>query len=73
MEETPLDENLKLGDAEDVEWSFQVRNKYKYVMNTNSIVKVLKSKRLSAYYVEGDDEYINKNWLKKYQKIKGSL
>ena len=67
MEKDPLDENLKWGDAEDVEWSFQVRDKYKYVMNTNSIVEVLKSKRLSAYYVEGDDKYENKNWIEKYK------
>ena len=67
MEKDPLDENLKWGDAEDVEWSFQVRDKYKYVMNTNSIVEVLKSKRLSAYYVDGDNEYENKNWIEKYK------
>jgi len=67
MERDPLDEKMRWGDAEDVEWSFQVRDKYKYVMNTNSIVNTLKSKRLSAYYVEGDDVYINNDWLIRYK------
>ena len=56
MEKDPLDEELVQGKSEDVEWSMRVRNKYNYVMNTNSIVKILREeKRLSAYYVEERD------------------
>ena len=52
MELEPLDETLGWGQSEDVEWSKRVLKKYRYVMNTNSVVKCLKEKRLSAYYVE---------------------
>jgi hypothetical protein len=51
MEEEPLDEDLDWGEAEDVEWSNRIRDKYQYVMNTHSKVKCLKDKRLSARYV----------------------
>ena len=40
MEEEPLDENIVWGQGEDVEWSDRVREKYKYVMNTHSAVKL---------------------------------
>ena len=44
----PLDESLRWGESEDVEWSLRIRDKFKYVMNINSTVKTLKQKKLSA-------------------------
>ena len=68
MEQDPLDENLAWGDAEDVEWSMRVRDKYKYVMNTNSIVEVLRpNKNLSSYYLEGDKKYEDSNWINEWK------
>ena len=65
MEADPLDEALCMGEGEDVEWSMRVREKYKYVMNTNSVVKVLRpNKKLSAYYVEGEEKYSTPDWEK---------
>ena len=46
MREYPLNENLKQSDCEDVEWSMQVNKKYKFSMNVNSAVKLLKYKNL---------------------------
>jgi hypothetical protein len=48
MLEEPLNEDLNWGEAEDVEWSHRVRNKYKYVMNPYSKIKSLKEKKLHA-------------------------
>jgi hypothetical protein len=48
METEPLDETIDWGSSEDVEWSKRVLPKYSYKMNTHSIVKSLKDKRLSA-------------------------
>ena len=65
MEADPLDEALCMGEGEDVEWSMRVREKYKYVMNTNSVVEVLRpNKKLSAYYVEGEEKYTTPGWEK---------
>jgi len=44
MQEFPLNENLIWGEAEDVEWSKRVREKYKFNMNQYSAVKFLKQK-----------------------------
>ena len=44
----PLDESLRWGESEDVEWSLRIRDKFKYVMNINSTVKTIKQKKLSA-------------------------
>jgi hypothetical protein len=46
-----LDENFSWGESEDVEWSKKIRNNFKYIMNENSIVHLLKQKMLSATYV----------------------
>ena len=43
-----LNETLGWGQGEDVEWSKRVLPKYSYKMNTHSIIKSLKDKRLSA-------------------------
>lgn len=53
MEQQPLDESILWAQppGEDWEWSKRVLCEYKYVMNTNSIVRSLKQKRLSARYV----------------------
>ena len=48
MEAEPMNEDLCHSDAEDVEWSLRVRDKYKYVMNENSVVKLLNFKPLDA-------------------------
>jgi hypothetical protein len=42
MVEYPLNEDLSWGEGEDVEWSKQVRLKYKFQMNVNSSVKIIK-------------------------------
>ena len=42
--ENPMDESLNLGDAEDVELSIRLRNKWKYVMNPKQIVRLQKQK-----------------------------
>jgi hypothetical protein len=40
MQEEPLNEDVVWGQAEDVEWSDRIREKYKYVMNTHSAVQL---------------------------------
>ena len=46
MEEEPLNEDLCHSDAEDIEWSLRVRDKFNYVMNEKSKVHLLKYKPL---------------------------
>jgi|15BtaG_2_1085339.scaffolds.fasta_scaffold00698_8 hypothetical protein len=48
MIDNPLDETLKWGESEDVEWSKRIRDKCKYSMNIYSRVKTIKQKKLSA-------------------------
>lgn len=50
MEECPLDETLVWGEGEDVEWTKRVLldKKYRYKMNTNSSVKLMKKKDVHA-------------------------
>ena len=42
MEEEPLNESLSQCQGEDVEWSKRVLSKYKYAMNTNSEVQLMR-------------------------------
>jgi hypothetical protein len=42
MMEFPLNENLAHGGMEDIEWSKRVSSKYKFSMNVNSSIKMLK-------------------------------
>ena len=49
MEEFPLDERLSWGESEDVTWSMQVRQKYKFSVNPNSVVQLLKHKPDRAF------------------------
>lgn len=49
MEEFPLDENVCWGQGEDVIWSLQVREKYDFSINPNSIVQLLKHKPDRAF------------------------
>ena len=56
MVDNPLDENLRWGQAEDIKWSLQVRDKYKYVMNTHSVCRLLKPKDVILPYVELSNE-----------------
>jgi len=44
MIEEPLDEDFVWGQPEDIEWSERVIPKYKYVMNTQSTVRLLHQK-----------------------------
>lgn len=44
MQEFPLDETLSWGESEDVLWSRQVRQKYKFSMNEKASVQFLKPK-----------------------------
>jgi hypothetical protein len=43
--DNPLNENLYWGQAEDVEWSLRIRNKYKILCNGSSVVTHCKSHR----------------------------
>ena len=52
MEENMLNETLGWGQGEDVEWSKRVLPKYSYKMNTHSIIKSLRDKRLSAVVLD---------------------
>lgn len=42
MQEFPLNENLSWGYGEDVEWSYQVRDKYKFSINESGSIRLLK-------------------------------
>lgn len=44
MQKFPLDERLSWGESEDVLWSRQVREHYKFSINVNSNAKLLKQK-----------------------------
>lgn len=44
MQDLPLNEKLFWSEGEDVEWSLRMRQKYKYVFNPYSFVKMLKHK-----------------------------
>jgi len=55
MEQEPLNERLLWGQSEDVEWSFRIRNKYRYVMNPKSTVKLLKRKEPKFGLVTEED------------------
>ena len=58
MLEFPLNENLCWGHGEDVFWSIQVREKYKFFMNQHSEVKLLKQH--NCIYTDADGETIQK-------------
>lgn len=63
MEAEPLDERLLWGETEDIEWSFRVRDKYKYVMNTYSAVKLMRYKD-NVWWCDPEhltNEYITKD------------
>ena len=47
MMDYPLNEDLKWGEGEDVEWSERIMPHVKYVMNGHSTMKLLKPKRRS--------------------------
>jgi len=49
MLELPLDEKLVWGEGEDVLWSEQFRSKYRFSMNPNSSVKILKAGKDKAF------------------------
>ena len=50
----PLPENLRWGEAEDIEWSKEIRKKTRFIMNTKSTIYFLKPKwKLSQEVLEG--------------------
>lgn len=51
MLENPLNEELCHCDAEDVEWSYRTRDKWKYFFNTETSVKLLKYKKPSLQFI----------------------
>ncbi|KKR46092.1 MAG: hypothetical protein A3E32_01780 [Candidatus Zambryskibacteria bacterium RIFCSPHIGHO2_12_FULL_38_37] len=61
--EHPMNENLRWGEGEDIDWSFSIRNKIKFRMNAES--KVQHSKRKT--------KGIFGNWLEGTQKIEAIL
>lgn len=54
MRDNPLNEELIHCDAEDVEWSYRVRDKWNYKFNEYSTVKLLKYKVPALQYI-GDN------------------
>jgi hypothetical protein len=70
MMEFPLNESLLWGQGEDVEWSNRIRNKYKFSINANSAVLLIKQKE--EYFIEADQyitdkliKYHNNKYIKK--------
>jgi hypothetical protein len=59
MENYPLNENLKWGEGEDIDWSFRVRQIYDFNMNINSSVKILKEGK-DKVFNEPNEETIKK-------------
>jgi len=49
MEEFPLNESLVWGEGEDVDWSIRVRRNYKFQMNINSEVHIIKEGKNRVY------------------------
>lgn len=48
MKEFPLDENLRWGSGEDVEWSDRVKKKYIFELNYEAKIKLLKPRFISS-------------------------
>ena len=44
MQKFPLDESLSWGESEDVKWSKEVRQHFKFKLNPHSSVRLLKQK-----------------------------
>lgn len=49
MIDNQFNESLSWNQGEDVEWSLRIRDKYKYVMNTNCSVKILKPGKSAVF------------------------
>ena len=60
MSEIPLDETLKWGDGEDVEWSHRMRDKYVFGLNSNSAVQII---------IDNKDVQFNEMPPEKYSKL----
>ena len=60
MMEFPLNESLCWGQGEDCEWSFRVRQKYNFSINTNSPIHFLKQKGGRAFDELVDENIINR-------------
>ena len=56
MMEFPLDERLGWGEGEDVIWSRQVRNKYEFSINPNSIVRIIKPNKARVFDETSEDK-----------------
>jgi hypothetical protein len=54
MLEFPLNENLVWGEAEDVDWSKRIREKYNFSMNSESTVQFLKQKEYTLNEMSDD-------------------
>lgn len=59
MLEFPLNENLCWSQGEDIDFSFRVRNKYRFDMNVNSSVKIMKPFK-DRVFNEPNEELIKK-------------
>jgi hypothetical protein len=55
MEQSPLNEALRWGEAEDIEWSRQIRLKTTPVINPSAIVRIMKAGKWMPKYI-GEDE-----------------
>ena len=65
MKEFPLNESLHWGQGEDVAWSLLVRKKYKFNMNSNSTVIIMKTGKDRVFCEP------NQDLVKKLEDLKG--
>jgi hypothetical protein len=72
MQEFPFNEKLSWGESEDVEWSFRIREKYPFQINTNSSVIFMKQKEMPFVEPKGEilSEILKINEMNKNNKFK---
>jgi hypothetical protein len=66
MLDEPLDEEFVWGQHEDIEWSFRILPKYKYVMNPYSTVQLLHQK--DPVWKPINKHYTSKEYMEGYTK-----
>lgn len=62
MKDNPLNVKFEWGQPEDIEWSYRVRDKYAYYMNTYSAIQLTKQK---DNVWGGDPQYITNEYITK--------
>lgn len=67
MLKNPIDNNRYWGDSEDVEWSFRVRRKTNFILNTESSVILMKQKDPLFNIIKTEDLKDFKKYTKSYK------